>query len=102
MNMMESGYFTNDTKAHLTAEGVEIMNLLMTLSDHDKDLYKQIMTGGNDPYLFFRKNLLDTSPSILWTYFLFFFFLLLSHCVFTFYLFYLFPPPAPKVKRWDV
>ena len=55
MNMMESGYFTNDTEAQLTAEGVEIMNLLMTLSDHDKELYKQIMTGNNDPYVFFRK-----------------------------------------------
>ena len=53
--MMESGYFTNDTEAQLTAEGVEIMNLLMTLSDHDKELYKQIMTGNNDPYVFFRK-----------------------------------------------
>ena len=38
------------------SEGVEIMNLLMTLSEHDKTLNKQIMKK-EDPYFFFREKM---------------------------------------------
>jgi hypothetical protein len=48
--MIESGLFKNRTERILTGEGVEIMNLLMTLSEHDQILYKQIMLGNNQPY----------------------------------------------------
>ena len=44
-DMITSDYFTNRTERSLTGEGVEIMNLLMTLSEHDAILNKQIMLG---------------------------------------------------------
>jgi len=54
--MIISNYFSNKMEIKLMSEGVEIMNLLMTLSEHDKTLNKQIMKK-EDPYFFFREKM---------------------------------------------
>ena len=46
-DMVKSNHFDDRTERHLTSEGIEIMNLLMTLSAHDPILYKQIMVEGS-------------------------------------------------------
>ena len=49
-----SKFFCSITTRALTEEGVEIMNLLRTLSERDKRLYKEIMETRDGPYQFFN------------------------------------------------
>ena len=54
---ISSNFFNVNTERILTEEGVEIMNLLMTLCEHDKALYKEVMLGQSEPYYFFRSKM---------------------------------------------
>ena len=54
---IDGNFFNERTEKILTEEGVEIMNLLMTLSEHDKMLYREIMIGENEPFFFFREKM---------------------------------------------
>ena len=54
---ISSKFFNSETISVLTEEGVEIMNLLMTLCEHDQQLYKEVMVGENEPYWFFRSKM---------------------------------------------
>ena len=49
-----SKFFCSVSTRALTEEGVEIMNLLRTLSERDKRLYKEIMETKEGPYQFFN------------------------------------------------
>ena len=49
-----SKFFCSVSTRALTEEGVEIMNLLRTLSERDKRLYKEIMETKDGPYQFFN------------------------------------------------
>ena len=69
---ISSKFFNNETERILTEEGVEIMNLLMTLCEHDKALYKEVMLGRSEPYYFFRSKM---GENIFTCFFFFFFFL---------------------------